>query len=117
MPDDPVDLSRLAQDFGDDHEFLREIYTVYLEDCKERVEQLKKSITDNDPQKCSHFAHALKGASANVGANRVRDVAFELELAAYASDLSQAEAMFDRLQLEFQQAGEFLKNFIQNLDK
>ena len=54
-------------------------------------------------------AHKLKGASANIHANRLRDLSFELESRAGQMDQAQIKALLVTLNEEFKRAGEFLQ--------
>lgn len=117
MSDTPVDLTRLTNDFGDDRDFLIEIYTTYLTDCGERIGQLKAAIQANDDQKCAFTAHSIKGASANVGADGVQAIASEMEQAAKQSETAGLAGDFEALQIEFSSAEKYIREFLGTLNQ
>lgn len=116
MSEAPVNLSCLTDHFGDDHEFLHEVYTIYINDCAERLAQVGESIINRNAGECSAPAHAIKGASANIGADRILAIADEMEQRAKASDLAGVAESFKRLQTEFDLAKKFLSEFLTTLD-
>ncbi|GEM_PF-4247680 len=61
------------------------------------VDALDQSRTDE----VQRVAHAVKGAAANRGGERLREAAFALETAAKAGDLAQADTLFPALRSEF----------------
>lgn len=116
MSEPPVNLSLITDNFGDDHDFLHEVYTIYLRDTALCLTRLEKSIIEGNTDECSDFAHDIKGASANVGANRVAQIANELERNVKASDQEGIAGSMKTLQSEFDSAKNFLSEFIATLD-
>ena len=112
MSKPPVNLGRITDNFGDDHEFLREVYTLYLDDCSEHMTGLEQSVVNRDVDTCSRLAHAVKGASANIGAEQVQMIASDLEEYARESDHSRIVDSFEALQSEFDVARKFLSDFL-----
>ena len=117
MSEDAVNLRRLADNFGDDPEFLHEIYTTYLHDCADNLLSLKESITNQDMKTRSLNAHAIKGASANIGAEKVKAIAAELEVLDHESAQEVATEIYDRLEIEFDIARDFLNSFLVTLKR
>ena len=88
----------------DDEDLARMVVEGFLEDIPRQIAALKGYLETGDAAGAERQAHTIKGASANVGGERLREVAFEMEKAARAGDLSTAgrlmaelEAQFDRL--------------------
>lgn len=95
---DPLDeaaierLKKLARDVarpGED--LLGEIYALYAKDARARAAGIAAACARGAYDEAAALAHALKGASANVGARHVREVAAELEAAARANDAATLE--------------------------
>jgi len=63
---------------------LKPLVTVFLGDSPKRIAMLEQSAAQNDINGLSQQAHALKSASANLGAKRMSAEAKALELAARA---------------------------------
>jgi HPt (histidine-containing phosphotransfer) domain-containing protein len=69
-----------------DVELWNEIRTIWLEDIGNLMDGVAKALLSRIPDGLRRAAHALKGASANVGATRVAAVAKQIELASVSGD-------------------------------
>ncbi|MEN9217047.1 MAG: response regulator, partial [Gloeomargarita sp. HHBFW_bins_162] len=74
-----INRDYLQQTFGDDPEFIQELLALYLSDAQERVAALQRASNPIEWEHIRHEAHQLKGASANVGAVALQDLARTLE--------------------------------------
>lgn len=74
-----INRDYLRQTFGDDPEFIQELLALYLSDAQERVAALQRATQPVQWEQVRHEAHQLKGASANVGAAGMQDLARALE--------------------------------------
>lgn len=81
MPDsvliDPAAIQNL-RDLGDE-EFLQEIIGIFTEDAPRRLAELHSSYAAGDTGTFVRAAHSLKGSSSNLGAERLRALAEQLE--------------------------------------
>jgi HPt (histidine-containing phosphotransfer) domain-containing protein len=74
---------------GDDgKDFLKEIVDLYIQQYPELYTNIKKGATENDAVLMFQSAHALKGASLNVGAKELASVCKEIELKGKANDIT-----------------------------
>ncbi len=108
----PVNLARLADTFRDDPEFLIEIYGLYIEDASGRLSTLDGALADDDSEKIESVAHALKGSSGNVGAERMSALAAELEGVDSSQDRQKVQELSAALHAEFEAVQAFLKEFV-----
>ena len=90
----------------DDEELAKEILAAFLEDIPQQIAALRTFLEAGDARGAERQAHTIKGASATVGGERLRAVAFEMEKAGRAGDLRAAaghlaglDEEFDRLKL------------------
>ena len=88
----------------DDEDLARTVAEGFLEDIPRQIEALRGYLEAGDAPGAERQAHTIKGASANVGGEALRAVAFEMEKAGRAGDLdavkgrmADLEAQFDRL--------------------
>ena len=88
----------------EDEDLARAVTEGFLEDIPRQIEALRGYLEAGDAPGAERQAHTIKGASANVGGEALRAVAFEMEKAARAGDVSAAgghmaelDAQFDRL--------------------
>jgi HPt (histidine-containing phosphotransfer) domain-containing protein len=91
----------------DDEDLARTVVEGFLEDIPRQIAALKGYLETGNVSGAERQAHTIKGASANVGGERLRAVASEMEKAAKAGGLDNAkghmaelEAQFDALKLE-----------------
>jgi CheY-like chemotaxis protein/HPt (histidine-containing phosphotransfer) domain-containing protein len=71
-----------------DEDLVREITEMFLADLPVQLEGLAAAVGSGDCLLAGQLAHGIKGASANVGGEALRDTAFELEKAGKAGDLA-----------------------------
>jgi CheY-like chemotaxis protein/HPt (histidine-containing phosphotransfer) domain-containing protein len=95
--DKPGMLARLM----DDDDLARTVAKSFLDDIPRQMHALKESLDAGDVAGTERQAHTIKGASANVGAERLRAVAFEMEKAAQAGDVSAVQARMADLERQF----------------
>jgi CheY-like chemotaxis protein/HPt (histidine-containing phosphotransfer) domain-containing protein len=85
----------------DDDDLLRVVVNGFLEDIPRRIAALKGYLETGDVSGAEHQAHTIKGSSANVGGERLREVAFEMEKATRAKDLSAAGKLMTEMEAQF----------------
>ena len=90
-------LSRLM----DDEELVRSVAECFLDDIPRQIVALKGRLEVGDAAGAACLAHAVKGASANVGGEALRAEAFAMEQAAKAGDLSAVTARMAGLEAQF----------------
>jgi HPt (histidine-containing phosphotransfer) domain-containing protein len=95
------DYGQLDAITGGDMEFEREVLDEYLASAPKDIEKLRVAIGAGDANATSASAHALKGASATIGAKGFAAIALELEQAGKKQDLSAAPATLAHLEAEY----------------
>ena len=108
----PINLARLCDTFGDDPEFLAEMYGIYVGDAGNRLAELDSALAADDSEKVKSAAHGLKGASGSVGAERMSALAAELELVDIGQDPPQAQGLAAALHTEFEAVQAFVKEYV-----
>ena len=68
----------LEQTAGDE-ELLEELLTLFRESSASDFEQLQAAVQSNDPGGVASAAHSLKGASASLGIEAIRQLALVME--------------------------------------
>ena len=92
-----------------DEEMLEEIITGFLEDAPAQLSALSEALATGDAASAEMSAHAIKGAAAGIGAERVRSAAFAVENAVRNGAMDEAASLIGALELEFGR----LKRFIE----
>lgn len=62
-----------------DDSIVTQILSLFFEKTPELIENIKKSVDDNDSESLFLFAHSLKSTSANIGADSLSEIARKLE--------------------------------------
>jgi histidine phosphotransfer protein HptB len=75
----PIDLKHLAQLSEGDRDFEKELLVLYLQDTTEQLARLKTAAIAQDWETLYQTAHHIKGASGNVGAPEIAELAAQLE--------------------------------------
>ena len=87
-PTNPIDLDRLHQISRGDKDLQVEFLQIFIEETEIHLEQLKLAISVNDLIDAIAQAHAIKGASSNLGVPLMQAAAAQIE--SQARSLQQA---------------------------
>ena len=90
-------------------EFECELIETFLSDSEQQIQQLEVALRERNGEEVRRRAHTFKGSSANAGAKRVQEVAYEMEKLGSSNQLEEAEAVFSLLKAAFEQAREYLQ--------
>ena len=101
-PDLPVfDRPGMLERLMNDEALAAIILDRFRESAPRQVAAVRTALAAGDADGIRRAAHSLKGAAANVGGERVRRAAFELEQAGQAGDLQAAGTILAGLEQEF----------------
>ncbi|MBT4499640.1 MAG: Hpt domain-containing protein [Gemmatimonadetes bacterium] len=89
----------------------RMVIDVFLADIPRQIQILREFLEGGDVAGSERQAHTIKGAAANVGGEVLRELAFEMEKAARAGDLSTARAHVSELEAQFDRLKEAMITF------
>jgi len=99
-PEQRVDVRFLLRRVEGDRGLMKELVSVFLEDTPRLVKELTDAVEKRDHPKIERAAHTLKGAVANFGAKRARELALDLETRGRERDLELADCVLAELQKE-----------------
>jgi PAS domain S-box-containing protein len=85
-----------------DEDLANEIFSEFLEDVPRKLITLKEALGKGDAPSVQIEAHTLKGASANVGALALQEMAYQIEVAGEAGDLVKAGSLAAQLDKQFE---------------
>jgi PAS domain S-box-containing protein len=103
-PGGPLDSNRLAvlRDLdGGDGELLDAIFHEYTTDSARLIAALGQALGEGDPHTIERHGHTLKGASANLGATHLAELAGQLEMLGRAGALDTAPNILAELETEY----------------
>jgi CheY-like chemotaxis protein len=98
----PLDVAQLRELCGDDVEFIRSIAESFASSSAQLVACLRAGAASGEALAISKAAHALKGASANLYAEKCRDLAAELEHESAKLSKADIESRITRLSREIE---------------
>jgi CheY-like chemotaxis protein len=104
----PVDLARLHQLTDGDAEFARELASTFLLSGEQILAEIHAAIARTDRIALGRAAHKLKGASANIHAQPLCDLAQVLEQQTVPLEPEACRALLQRLREEFHRTASFL---------
>jgi len=103
-----VDLSRIEEVAGGNHDFVLELIEMFLADAEQLLAAMKRAIEARDAESLRVQAHSLKGSSANFDAHALREAAQRLEESSRDSRLEEAPALLESIRFEFERVREAL---------
>jgi light-regulated signal transduction histidine kinase (bacteriophytochrome)/CheY-like chemotaxis protein/HPt (histidine-containing phosphotransfer) domain-containing protein len=103
------DLEGVLGRLDGDNELAAIVIAVFLEDIPAQIQTLKDFVKSGDTASSARQAHSIRGASANVGGDRLRNVASVMEKAADVGDLHAVAARMADLELEFDRLRDAMK--------
>jgi len=89
-----------------DEDLAKEIIDDFLKQIPDNLFAVKKALNNNDLLLLQREAHIIKGASGNVGALTMQEIAKQIEIASEAKDLVKAGSFVAKLDTQL----EILKN-------
>ena len=84
-----------------EEDLVRTVSECFLADTPRQIQALRGYLEAGDASGVEHQAHTIKGASANVGGEVLRAVAFEMEKAAKAGNLEYVMAHLPEMERQF----------------
>ncbi len=96
------DRQRLLERVGDSTEIAQTIIDSFFVEAPELLDGIHTAIKGNDSESLKQYAHALKGSSANVNADRLSRFAATLEDESEQSDMSPVKKQFEVLKQEYE---------------
>ena len=76
---DPKAMESMLMLGGGGRDLLKKMIRLYLDDAPERIEAIREAMKRGDAMAAARSAHALKAASANLGATALADLSKKLE--------------------------------------
>ncbi|MCF6252967.1 MAG: response regulator [Methylococcaceae bacterium] len=81
------DYAAMSERLMDDKELIQVIADAYLSDMPIQIKQLKTLVQEGNIEQAAAQAHKIKGASSNVAAMKLSDLAFKMEQAGKTGDI------------------------------
>ena len=95
------DRSGLMERLMDDEELARMVIAGFLEDIPVQIQAWKEYLDKDDAAGAHRQAHTIKGASAKIGGEALRELAFEMEKKGKEGDLTGVRSRMGALERQF----------------
>ena len=92
---------KLFERFGNDKNLIELVLNSFLQEAPELIEKIGQAINENDIEGVKLNSHGLKGSSANVNADLLRDAALEMETHAKAENLDSFVSTLESIQTHY----------------
>ncbi|MFZ9470577.1 MAG: Hpt domain-containing protein [Rickettsiales bacterium] len=104
-----IDLDFLNKVIGDDQEFAKELFEIFIDNCLYNISKLQKALNDNDKNSWYMASHAMKGSSASIGAFNFSKLC---DLSQKISDQDNTEKFktLENIKADFAKIQDFIKN-------
>ena len=104
-----MNFEKILDDFEGDKELLTEATNLFLESVRKQIGILRQAISSDDADLVRREAHSIKGGAANLTADELSGVAFELENIGKSGTLGASTVVLERLEKEFYRLDAFTK--------
>ena len=84
-----------------DIEFIKELIHMFLQAISEHIKNLEQALKEHNLTHIERQAHAIKGASAHVHADMIKEAASNLEQSAHNDDMKNISFYFEKIKEEF----------------
>ena len=108
----PIHLARLHELTDADVQFTHELAVTFIASGEQVLLEVKEALAVFDRNALARAAHKLKGASANIHAEPLKELALTLETQAVALDQPRLKELVKNMEQEFERAATFLRERI-----
>lgn len=103
----PMEYERAIEEFEGDEEFLIEVLEGFFENVASQIGIIRHAISKGDAETVRKEGHAIKGGAANLTANALSAIAFELENIGRSGVLKKGFVALEKLEREFSRLKQF----------
>ncbi|MBT3368437.1 MAG: response regulator [Nitrospina sp.] len=98
---DPMDFATAIEEFEGDDEFLLEVLGGFFKNVTSQIGIIRQAVSEENAEVVRREAHSIKGGAANLTANELSAIAFELEKIGSSGALEEAIEVLERLEKAF----------------
>lgn len=110
-----IEIKDVLRRLQDDKQLLIELVTIFLDGAPEGFEKVQQLIDQGDFSALSDAAHSLKGAAANIGAQKLAKSFLKIEEAAKQKEIRGAHEAFENASNELNELKEYFPKLIAQL--
>jgi len=115
MSDTPVNLTKLEEMKDVMGDIFIQLVPAYLEQSDEMIEAMPELLINGDIETLERYAHSMKSSSLNVGAEKLSDIARELEDTSRSKgDSNVLNGMISEITEEYMKVKSQLQDYLQS---
>ncbi len=108
----PVHIRRIQAIADGDLAFEQDLIETYLSQTEQHLKALESSVHESNEKELGHWAHTIKGSSANAGAKGMQEIAGRIEQVPTGSDPAQGPELLSELRSEFERVRRYFKAYL-----
>jgi HPt (histidine-containing phosphotransfer) domain-containing protein len=108
--DAPMNFEKARQGFDGDSQFLLEVMTGFIDNVGNQIETIRRAIADGNTDVVWQEAHSIKGGAANLTAEKLSQLASELEGTGKSKNLKDSREVLNKLKSEYVNLKTYAKN-------
>lgn len=93
----------------DDKELAKTILNSFLDDIPKQIELLKNYLKEDRIKEAERQAHSIKGASANIGGEQLREIAFKIEKLCKEGNIAEVQELIKHMDEKFKELSEKIR--------
>lgn len=97
---------------GGSKEVYQKIINTYYQNIESKISDIQEAFKNNDIKKYTIYVHALKSASRQIGADKLGEKAYYLEMCGKADNIEEIKTKTDDLINEYRNVGTVLEHFV-----
>ena len=110
-----MDFDKALEEFEGDRKFVMDVLEDFLDNVRVQIGSINKAISDGDAEIVRKEAHSIKGGAANLCADELSKIAFQLENIGKSGDLEGVIEVLERLEKEFSRLDVYVSTLVISL--
>ncbi|PHI37801.1 hybrid sensor histidine kinase/response regulator [Pseudoalteromonas sp. GCY] len=112
----PINEADVLERLSGDKELLKKLYTLFLSDSENQMQQLRLSIKNSNCDASVSYSHALKGQAGDLAAETLFDLLDKIEAHAREHQAEQCKSHLEQAQSEYDKVVVFAKKRLSELE-
>ena len=108
----PVHIQRIQAIADGNLAFEQDLIETYLSQTEQHLKALESSVHESNEEELEHWAHTIKGSSANAGAKGMQEIAGRIEQVPAGEDPAQGPELLTELRSEFERVRRYFKAYL-----
>jgi len=104
----PMNYDKALEEFVGKKDILTKVLDVFLQNVNKQIVMLHTAISEKDAETLKREAHTIKGGAANLTAQKLSELAYDLELIGKSENLENAGSTLDSFEKEFRRLEDYL---------